>query len=252
MISTTGDQPGAVRRLDEVHRDDRLEHDRELRAHLRLLPRRAGVDDAVDRLRGAVRVQRREDEVARLGRRDRGLHRLPVAHLADHDDVGVLPHHVLQGLVEARACRSTTSRCETAALPSAKRNSIGSSIVTMWTGRFSMIERMIAGERRRLARARRARDQDEARREVDEASRAPRAGSSSVIDGQLEGDAAEDGGVGAALHEDVAAEAGDARQAVADVHGLVLLEPLLLGRASGSRAASPRGPWAAGRRCSGG
>ena len=27
---------------------------------------------------------------------------LPVAHLADHDDVGVLPEHVLQGLVEAR------------------------------------------------------------------------------------------------------------------------------------------------------
>ena len=36
-----------------------------------------------------------------------------------------------------------TSRWETAALPSAKRNSIGSSIVTMWTGRFSMIERMM-------------------------------------------------------------------------------------------------------------
>ncbi len=36
-----------------------------------------------------------------------------------------------------------TSRCETAAFPSAKRNSIGSSIVTMWTGRFSMTERMM-------------------------------------------------------------------------------------------------------------
>ena len=35
-----------------------------------------------------------------------------------------------------------TSRWETAALPSAKRNSIGSSIVTMWTGRFSMMDRM--------------------------------------------------------------------------------------------------------------
>ena len=36
-----------------------------------------------------------------------------------------------------------TSRWETAALPSANRNSIGSSIVTMWTGRFSMMERMM-------------------------------------------------------------------------------------------------------------
>jgi hypothetical protein len=35
-----------------------------------------------------------------------------------------------------------TSRWETAALPSANRNSMGSSIVTMWTGRFSMIDRM--------------------------------------------------------------------------------------------------------------
>ena len=35
------------------------------------------------------------------------------------------------------------SRCETAALPSAKRYSIGSSIVTMWTARLSIADRMI-------------------------------------------------------------------------------------------------------------
>jgi hypothetical protein len=37
-----------------------------------------------------------------------------------------------------------TSRCDTAALPDAKRYSIGSSIVTMWTGRVSTIDWMIA------------------------------------------------------------------------------------------------------------
>ena len=52
--------------------------------------------------------------------------------------------------------------------PSANRYSIGSSIVTMWTGRFSMTDRMIAGERRGLARPGRPGDEDQARRQVDE------------------------------------------------------------------------------------
>jgi hypothetical protein len=45
---------------------DALEHERQLRPDLRLLVRREDVDDAVDRLRGGVRVQRPEREVARL------------------------------------------------------------------------------------------------------------------------------------------------------------------------------------------
>jgi len=39
------------------------------------------------------RVQRREDEVAGLGRRQRGRDGLRVAHLADEDDIGVLAQH---------------------------------------------------------------------------------------------------------------------------------------------------------------
>src|SRR5207244_6654091 len=45
-----------------------LERDRQLHAHLVLLVGGEDVDDAVDRLRRALRVQRREDEVAGLGR----------------------------------------------------------------------------------------------------------------------------------------------------------------------------------------
>ncbi len=41
---------------------------------------------------GVGRVQRRHDEVAGLGGGERGLDRLGVTHLADQDDVGVLPH----------------------------------------------------------------------------------------------------------------------------------------------------------------
>ena len=80
----------AVGRRDERLRDDPLEADRELRADLALLGRREDVDDAVDGLRRVLRVERREDEVAGLGRGQRRADRLHVAHLADEDHVGVL------------------------------------------------------------------------------------------------------------------------------------------------------------------
>ena len=55
-----------------------------------------GSDDAVDRLLGVVRVQRREDEVTGLGGGDRELHRRLVSHLAHEDDVRVLPQRRAQ------------------------------------------------------------------------------------------------------------------------------------------------------------
>ena len=74
----------------EALAEDALEHERQLRADLRLLVRGEDVDDAVHRLDGAVRVERREREVARLGDAERALDRLEVAHLADEHDVRVL------------------------------------------------------------------------------------------------------------------------------------------------------------------
>ncbi len=80
--------PSAVGR--QLLRDDPLQRDRELGADLVLLGGRERVDDAIDRLGGVLGVQGREDQVAGLGRGDRGLHRLEVAHLADEDHVWVL------------------------------------------------------------------------------------------------------------------------------------------------------------------
>ena len=48
-------------------------------------------------------MQRRERQVPGLGDRQRGLHGLQIAHLANQDHVGVLPQHVLEGGRE-RAC----------------------------------------------------------------------------------------------------------------------------------------------------
>ncbi len=50
-----------------------------------------------------VRVERREDQVAREGRLDGDLRRLQVPDLADHDHVGVLPDDMPQGVREVEA-----------------------------------------------------------------------------------------------------------------------------------------------------
>src|SRR6266487_1665825 len=87
--------------LQERLRQHALEHERELRAHLRLLVRREHVDDTVDRLGGRVGVQRRKRQVAGLGDRQRRLNRLEIAHFADQHDVGVLAQRVLERGLEA-------------------------------------------------------------------------------------------------------------------------------------------------------
>ena len=96
--ATTRPSPDLVREQDL--RDDAFDGHRELQAHLLLLVAREGIDDAVDGLRRIGRVQRREDEVAGLGRGDRGRHRLQIAHLADEDHVRILPQHVAQRVGE--------------------------------------------------------------------------------------------------------------------------------------------------------
>ena len=89
--------------------DDALEADRELGADLALLGGREDVDDAVDRLRRVLGVERGEDEVAGLGRGQRRADRLHVAHLADEDHVGVLAQRGLQA-ERRRSARPGRSR----------------------------------------------------------------------------------------------------------------------------------------------
>ena len=88
-ISNAATRPPPIMGTEPL-RDDRLERAGELHPDLRLLLGGEHVDDAVDRLRGVVGVQRGEDEVAGLGDGERGRDGLDVAHLADEDDVGVL------------------------------------------------------------------------------------------------------------------------------------------------------------------
>ena len=62
---------------------------------------REEVDDPVDRLGRVEGVDGGEDEVAGLGRGERGAHRLLVAHLADQDHVGVLAQDAAHRPAEA-------------------------------------------------------------------------------------------------------------------------------------------------------
>jgi len=72
----------------------------ELRADLRLLCREGNVEDPVDRLDARVRVEGGEHEVAGLRHGERAPRSFPGPHLADEDDVGILPKDVFQRLLE--------------------------------------------------------------------------------------------------------------------------------------------------------
>src|SRR5256885_6744425 len=75
---------------DEALRNEPPQIERQV--HQQLLAPLLGeeVDDAIQRLIGAVRVQRCKAQVAGLGEGHRVIHGLPVADLADQDDVGRL------------------------------------------------------------------------------------------------------------------------------------------------------------------
>ena len=107
------------------------------------------------------------------------------------------------------------------------RNSIGSSIVMMWSCARAVDQVDHRGERRRLARAGRAGDEDEAarlRRRVLERRR-----DAELLERlQLRRDEAEGGAEALALEVDVDAEAREAGDRVGDVDLALVLEVLLL------------------------
>ncbi len=84
----------------EPLRHHRHQRTGELHLDLRLTLGREHVGHAVERLRGVVRVQGGEHEVAGLGERQRELNRLGVSHLADQDDVGVFTKRRAQRALE--------------------------------------------------------------------------------------------------------------------------------------------------------
>ena len=106
-------------------------------------------------------------------------------------------------------------------------NSIGSSIVRMWPGAVAVDLVDHRGERRRLARAGRAGDEDEAARPLGELVQAAGRPSSSSVR-ILYGIRRNTAPSALALEEDVDAEAGDAGDRVREIDLPVDLEPLLL------------------------
>ena len=64
----------------------------ERQADFRFFFRRERMHDAPDGLQSAAVVEGGEDEMARLGSGERGGHRLAVAELSDHEDVGIFAH----------------------------------------------------------------------------------------------------------------------------------------------------------------
>ena len=76
------------------------ERARELEADLALALGGEHVDDAVERLRRVVGVQRRQHEVTGLGEGQRDRDALGVTHLTDEHDVGVFTQGGTQRAVE--------------------------------------------------------------------------------------------------------------------------------------------------------
>ena len=54
------------------------------------------MQNAVERLVGVIRMQGAQTQMPGFRERDRVLHRLSRAHLADHDHIGRLPQHIFQ------------------------------------------------------------------------------------------------------------------------------------------------------------
>ena len=113
-------------------------------------------------------VQRAEDQVARLRGLDGDRDRLEVAHLADQDDVGVLAQRRAQRVLEATSVCSPTCALVDRHFLFWCTNSIGSSIVMMWSVRLRLMWSISAASVVRLARAGGPGHEHQALREVAE------------------------------------------------------------------------------------
>ncbi len=219
--------PALARRLrQERLAEDPLQDEGELRPHLRLLAGREGVDDPVHRLDGAVRVEGGERQVARLGDPEGGFHRLEVAHLADEDDVGVLAEDRAERVREGVRVGVQLTLVDDAAL-------VGVEELDRVLDRDDVLGLLAVDlvdhrrEGRRLARAGRPGDEDEAARPVAERFHDGR--DPELLEAEdLVGDLPEDRRDGTALHEDVAAEPREALDPEGEVELEVLLETVLL------------------------
>jgi len=87
----------ACGRFDQALRDDGFHGGRQVLQQRRAVFDRIETDDAVQRVVAVIRVQRGQDQVARLGVGQRRRHGFLVADFADQDAVRRLAHGVAQG-----------------------------------------------------------------------------------------------------------------------------------------------------------
>ena len=187
---------------------------------------REHVDDAVDRLRRVLRVQGGEDEVARLA---------AVSAVSIVSRSRISPTRITSGSWRSAPFsapgKDWASDADLALVDDALlvrcRNSIGSSIVRMCSSRVRVDLVDDPGERGRLARPRRARDEDQAARParevVEDGREAERLDARQLL--RISRNAAE---IAWRWYVRVHAEAGDAGDRVGEVELPVRLEALTL------------------------
>jgi hypothetical protein len=148
-----------------------------------------------------------------------------VTHLADHDHIGVVAQRVAQGGLERRRVGADLSLGDGAL-------GVGEEELDGILDRHDVHETGIGDhphqrrQRRRLAGAGRAGDENQSLRQVYHLAQHRR--QAPVVEGrEIERHPAEDRGSCPALLEDGRAEPGDPRYAVAEVHRLVLFQVLL-------------------------
>ncbi len=220
------DATGAVGVGQQLLGHDPLQRDGELDAHLTLLVGGEHVDDAVDRLRGVLRVQRGEDQVTGLGGGQGRGDRLEVAHLADQDHVGVLAQRGLQGVAEAVRVGAELALVDEALLvPVQELDRVLDRHDVLLARGVDLVDHR--RERGGLARAGRARDEHEAARPPREL--VDRGREAELVDrGQPEGDQAEGRAERAALVVGVDTEARVPGDRVGEVELPVRLQALAL------------------------
>jgi hypothetical protein len=153
--------PSASLLAKEELGDHGLEDLRQDDPHLLLLVGGKAVDEAVDRLGGGVRMEGAEDEEAGLGGVEGHPHRLQVAQLADEDHVGVLAERGLQGGRERRRVGAELAVGHDRGLRDV--DELHGILDRDDVERLRLVDPVDeGGERRRLSRAGRPRDEDEA------------------------------------------------------------------------------------------
>ena len=171
-------------------------------------------------------MQGREHEVPGLGRGQRGRHRLEVAHLADEDDVGVLPQHRLERPVERLGVGAHLALVDHALLVAVQE------LDRVFDGHDVLFARLVdlvdhRGQGGGLARAGRPGDEDEAARLL--VRIVQRLGKTQLFELlDVDRDEAEGGAQAVALEVGVDPEARPAGDRVREVDLPFVLQPLPL------------------------